>query len=1114
MTGFIQKFAEIAVRYPAHIALCDAEGETTYGALWQRAAAIGTHLMKNDVRPEDVIGLCLEKSADYIAALLGVWYAGAAFAPLPPSLPAARQDYIIRDAGITRFLSADDLASITDAALLSPAPFHSSALAYVMHTSGSTGTPKGVAVEHKGILNVLEQQIAAFGLTAQSRSLFYLSISFDASLSDIGTALLSGAALLIPDENTIRNGAKLVQYLHDHRITHADLPPSLLRAFAPQDLPDSLSTLIIGGEACPPETVRRWAQTRNIINVYGPTEATICTSLCRCDAGTWDTPLLGDALDGVVYKIVDDELLIGGIQLARGYLNLPDLTAQKFITLDGQRFYRSGDRVQQRANGSIAFLGRIDRQFKLRGQLVEPDEIEACLHRHSAVKHAAVLKTSCQTLVAYIVTRKDIDEKDMQNHVAATLPAWMVPARIIPVPEFPKTTTGKTDYAALAAQPLAPQRHHIPPATAAEEKLHRICAHILGHDRFSMTDSFYRAGGDSLGVIRLLLEANREGLYLPPADIAAGKSLQALAAANGTEAMAAEDIKKDVALKDDLIAALHAARSLPLADNNNILLTGATGFLGSRLLVELIATTDAVIYCPVRAAGDLAAYKRIQDTCACYGLNMPPHGNRIRAFAAEITEVQFGLTDDTYQSLAVTIGSVYHCAAVVNMVAGYKSLRTANVAATENVLHFSLTKRRKALHCASTLSVFVGSDQNTGRLTEDDRLQNIKTLYGGYAQTKFAAEWMLLQIPEEILPVSHYRFGLLTGDTQKGIGACRDFLAMFAKGITQIGYIPEEYQDNLRIDITPIDYAATALAHLAQHAPPGIYHIANNDSLSLGRFAQALNRNGACIKPLPTNRFIDFIQNRPLDTAETAAGLSLCRILPPGEYIQKRTMDLFQATDVVFDDRRAKTHLSVAGIACPPVTDALIDLYIRRFLPQTAKPFHVCFFGPESTGKSTLSKKIADNFGAAYVPEFAKEVIAQKNGNITLADMDVIAKGHFRITKNALASGADMVVTDTDTLTTTIWSRWLYQSCPAWIDDLAASEKPDITFLMDIDTPWINDIHRYLPNDRANFLQTCKDILMAQGRDYILLSGTWEEKFDAARRVLACKLQATGKTGT
>src|SRR5690606_12746103 len=147
---------------------------------------------------------------------------------------------------------------------------------------------------------------------------------------------------------------------------------------------------------------------------------------------------------------------------------------------------------------------------------------------------------------------------------------------------------------------------------------------------------------------------------------------------------------------------------------------------------------------------------------------------------------------------------------------------------------------------------------------ETDTLENVTKLYGGYAQTKFAAEWMLLNVPQDTVPISHYRFGLITGDTQSGIGAAQDFLAMFAKGISSIGYIPTEYRDSLRIDITPIDYAAQAMVHLATHAPCGIYHIANADSLSLGFFADQLSAAGFAVKDIPAVRFTALVQNRPL----------------------------------------------------------------------------------------------------------------------------------------------------------------------------------------------------------------------------------------------------------
>lgn len=1118
MTGFIQKFRHIAESYPDHIAIYDVTGQTSYAALWQKSAAIGTQLQQKNIGAEDIVGLCLDKSADYIAALFGVWYAGAAFTPLPLSLPEARREYIIKDAAIRHFLTPQDLQNLPEDHILPPAPFGAERLAYVMHTSGSTGTPKGVAVEQRGILNVLEAQIKAFGITPESRSLFYLSISFDASLSDIGTALLAGACLMIPPEETLKNGAALVDYLHNHNITHADLPPALLRAFTPEDLPASLDTIIIGGEACPPETVRAWAKSRHVINVYGPTETTICTSLCRCDAARWDRPLLGDAFDGVDYSIEDGELLIGGIQLARGYLNLPALNAEKFVTVQGKRFYRSGDRVRVLPDGRIEFLGRIDRQFKLRGQLIEPDEIETCLHNHPAIRHAAVLKTAAQQLVAYIVLQdgQSVDENALKAYIAAHLPAWMTPAKIIAVDALPQTATGKTDYAALAQSGLPDSpRTTAPPETAAEKMLFDICQHILGHDTIDMTQSFYAAGGDSLGVIRLLLEADRAGLYLPPADIADGKSLRALAhAAGGDEAMSADVIKQDVAFDKDWQKLIAAARMRPKnTGSKDILLTGATGFLGSRMLSLLLQNTDAVIHCPVRAENTLEAQRRIQKTFARYGIDMPLDPARVRAFPADLAVAQFDCDADVYQALCLNIDTVYHCAATVNMVAGYAALRGANITATQHILHFALTGCHKTLHYASTLSVFVGSDQNTGRLLETDTLDKVQKLYGGYAQTKFAAEWMLLNVPQDAVPISHYRFGLITGDTHSGIGAAQDFLAMFAEGISRIAYIPSEYRDSLRIDITPIDYAARAMAHLAAHAPCGIYHIANADSLSLGFFADQLSAAGFAIKDIPAARFAALVQNRPLDMTETAASLALCRILPAAEFARKRTMDLFQATDVAFDTQKADAYLKPAGITCPPVTAALLQCYLRRMTPKN-RPVRICFFGPESTGKSTLSAKIAAHFDVPLVAEYAKELIEQKNGDICYDDINTIAKGHIAATQKALRSSPAMIVCDTDALTTTIWSHWLFKDCPKWIEDLAAQEKPDITFLMDIDTPWVADIHRYLPQERESFLAACKTALKKAGRDYILLSGTWQEKFDTAKRTIETHTRLKQKTGT
>jgi len=1118
MTTFIHTFDKIAGKYADNIAVDDRGQCVTYRDLQAKAKAVAQYLKSQQLGPEDVVGLAFEKSADYITALLGVWYAGASFAPLPPSLPAARRDFILQDAQVKKILSAPDLTLLPAAANFVLPATTAQNLAYIMHTSGSTGTPKGVAVEHAGILNVLQAQIKAFGMKATSRSLFYLSISFDASLSDMGTALLAGAALVIADDTTLRDGAALTRLLHDKQITHADIPPSLLRILKPADMPKSLGTIIIGGEACPPDTVRNWAKTRRIINVYGPTEATICTSLCECHPEHWQAPLLGTPFDGVEYKIIDEELLIGGLQLARGYLNLSALNAQKFVHLQGKRFYRTGDRVRLLPTGDIEFLGRLDRQFKLRGQLVEPDEIEACLHKHPGIRQAAVVKSEGNaTLVAYVIAKTAINTADICAHIRQTLPIWMVPAHIIPLESFPQTPTGKTDYAALAQRSLPRENTHNKPESAAEKKLWALWQQVLGHKNFGVTESFYAAGGDSLGVIRLLLEADRASIGLSPADLAAGKTIRTICASNQDHntAMPAAMLKNDVAFDAQWQHLIQQAAARPACARQDILLTGATGFLGSRVLSELLTHTNADIYCLVRASSAVEGLRRIQQSFAGFGMPAPVQTERLHIVPADLALPSFGIAAETYTQLCNNIGHIYHCAAGVNMVADYQTLYPANVDATKNILRFALTGTRKNLHHASTLSVFVSTDQNTGTAREADRLESIKTVYGGYAQTKFAAEYMLLQVPSDALSIHHYRFGLLTGDTTTGLACKRDFLAMFASGIQRLGYLPEGVEQKIHVDITPIDYAARAMTHLAKIAPAGVYHIANPKPASLGDLKSAMQRAGHDIKTLAQTRWQALIQNRPLDMIETAAVMALCRSQTPDAYQRNRTMDLFQATDIAFDATQADAYLHMAGITCPPVTAALLDLYLANITAPVPLQ-HICLFGPESTGKSTLSEKLAAHFKVPLVPEYAKELIEQQNGEILAEDIPRIAIGQHLASRRAQATAKNMVVHDTDTLTTTIWSRWLYQDCPTWIEDLAASESPSLTFLMDVDTPWVDDIHRYLPDDRQNFLQACKDALDKAGRPYILLSGTWQQKFETACRAIEALKQTKklARTGT
>lgn len=1099
MTTFWNAFGEIAARYPDQPAIVDRGRTVCYRELCARAAGVGERLKAQGAGPETPVGLRMEKSAEYIIGLLGCWHAGAAFVPLPPSLPQERQDYIISEAEIRHFLAAEDIRNTSEAAV-APAAVKSDTLAYIIYTSGSTGKPKGVMVEHRGIVNLCTAQRAAFGMKAGSRSLFYLSINFDASVSDIGVALLSGAALVIRTPEELRDGAALKRVLREETITHMDVPPSLLKILSPDEMPPSLETIIIGGEAAAAETVRQWAARFRVVNVYGPTEATVCTSLNICGTD-WDRPLLGQPLPEVDYLVLDGELHIGGNMLARGYLKQPELTAQKFIVRDGQRLYRTGDRVAAHADHSLEFLGRIDRQFKLRGQLVEPDEIEARLRAHPKVMKAAVLKRE-ERLVAFVALSEASAVLELPAWVAKALPGWMIPQRFETVARLPLTASGKTDYAALARMPLQGETaERQPPRNPAEEKLWNIWHAVLKHGDFGVADAFYASGGDSLGIIRLTLEAERQGLIVSPGLFTAHPTIeeQAKYIAAATSSVAADWLREDVAFDAEMRSLFAAARERGAAPPaGNILLTGATGFLGSRVLCELLNRTDATIYCIIRAGDAKAAEERIRETVGKYNVPLSSSAwSRVVALPGDLSRPQGDLDDGIWNFLSHNIDAIYHCAACVNMVLSYADMRAMNVGAARELLKLACNGRRKTFHNASTLSVFVATDQNKGTLLESDRLENVKNVFGGYAQTKFAAEHMLAQVPSEVCPVYQYRFGLLTGAVDSGASSATDFLAMFARGITRLGAVPAGFADRLKVDITPICHAARAMVVLSQKAPAATYHIANGDALSLGRFCDALSRRGYAMREIGSAAWRELVRRKPLTPEETAAVLSLCRVAPE-EFDKHRTMDLFQATDVSFDMRAAEAVLQPAGIECPPVTDGLIRTYLDWFFRNDKRPLKICLFGPESTGKSTLAKNLAASFGTAFAAEYAHEHISARDGEIALADISQIAAGQVQAERRAEAEARNVLFCDTDLLTTTIWSDRLFGECPGWIRTAAELQHYDLYLLMDVDAPWVDDIHRYLPEERQSFLDSCRNALESRGRPYIMLSGSWDGKFSAA----------------
>lgn len=363
----------------------------------------------------------------------------------------------------------------------------------------------------------------------------------------------------------------------------------------------------------------------------------------------------------------------------------------------------------------------------------------------------------------------------------------------------------------------------------------------------------------------------------------------------------------------------------------SILLTGATGFLGSRLLGELFDRTDARIECLVR--GDAGG---VRAALAAHGRTRVPAG-RIEIVRGDLEEARFGLARGEWESLAGRVDAVYHAAAHVNVVLPYRSLRAANVGGPREVLRLLAEGRRKVLHHVSTLSVFVSTDREGGAMSESDALAHTRSVYGGYAQSKWAAE-SLLRAPHGAGPVVFHRLGLVTGDSRTGQASRNDMLSLFYRGLASLGRMPASAAAaDLRVDVTPVDYAAAAIAHLSLASVPEdgrTFHIANPRSAPFPALVDALRAEGVRIVPEPDAA---WRSRRVEGLAESSAWLALCRCLSRRAFERHRAIDLFQATGADFRMDNTLAGLAGTGLVCPAPSPALLRLYARAAL-WTAVP--------------------------------------------------------------------------------------------------------------------------------------------------------------------------------
>lgn len=577
-------FEEQVKRTPDNIAVVFQNQRLTYNELNTRTNQLAHHLQQLGVKPEVPVGICVERSLEMLIGLLGILKAGGAYVPIDPTYPLERQAFILKDTQTPVLLTQQHLAASlptqkiqvicldSDWQFIAQQPINNPIsnitvlnLAYIIYTSGSTGKPKGTLIHHQGLVNYLSWCTQAYIVNQGTGTIVHSPLGFDLTITSLFPPLLVGnrVAILAEDEgieslsNALRNHSNFSLV----KITPAHLK-LLSQMLSPQEVADKTKAFIIGGENLLVQDIAFWrefAPETILINEYGPTETVVGCCIYQVPIGenlSTSVPIGNPIANTQLYVLdqhcqpvpigVAGELHIAGLGLARGYLNQPELTAQKFIPnpfsqKPGERLYKTGDLVRYRPDGVLEFLGRIDDQVKIRGFRIELAEIQSVILEHSGVKEAVVIAREDvpgnKRLAAYIVWNPESPSSIsvLQSFLQEKLPDYMVPSVCVPLKALPLTVNGKVDTKALPApEQVRTLETFVAPSTPTEKLLADIWTQVLRVERIGIHDNFFELGGDSILSIQIIAKANQAGLQLIPKHMFDNQTIAKLAAVAGT----------------------------------------------------------------------------------------------------------------------------------------------------------------------------------------------------------------------------------------------------------------------------------------------------------------------------------------------------------------------------------------------------------------------------------------------------------------------------------------------------------------------------------------------------------------------------------------------------
>ena len=905
----VSLFRAQAHKTPSAPAVRFQDKALTYKQLDDVTDRLAAHIASLGLGREDVVSVLIGRSERMAVASLGVLKAGCAYQPLDPSYPQERLNFMVGDASAKlliadaeyRPLITEYKGPVLDTADIDKLPKGKTPegplpenLFILLYTSGSTGVPKGCMLEHRNLVNFCAWYRNYYDLKPESCVAAYASYGFDACMMDMYPALTTGACVCIIPENTRHDMSDLDRFITENQVTHSFMTTQVAVMFA-KNYPDnpSLKHLSAGGE----KLVSIDPPSYTFYNGYGPTECTIFSTIFEVREKENNIPI-GHPLDNVRLYVVDPatgrrlpagavgELWISGPQVSRGYLNRPEKTAETFIAnpfsqeYPYDRVYRTGDIVRYRMDGNIEFVGRNDGQVKIRGFRVETKEVEAVIREFPGVKDVTVQPfdnpSGGKFIAAYVVCEGDLDTKALFAFILERKPPYMVPAAFTKLDQIPLNVNQKVDRKALPAPVMTSGGDYVQPEGPTETALCEIFADILGLERVGATDSFFDLGGSSLMVTSVLVSAEKRGLKFSYGDVFNNPTARALAAFLIGSAQAPAADKDDVSSYDySAIDSLLAGNTLDAflggkrrKLGKNILLTGATGFLGIHVLRELIEQTgkDTVIWCLLRGKGSITAERRLTEMLVYYFEKnyRPLMGRRIRMIEGDITGADIF---DALLASGTPFDLVVNCAANVKHFSRGDDILKVNYVGVQNLVGFCMAAKARLVQ-VSTISVGGMTEGSVPVVMDEQMLFFGQNTDNQYVVSKFLAERCIMEkVAEGRLDAKIIRVGNLSPRAEDG-----EFQINFnsnasmgrLKAYRMLGGCPYPLLEE-RMEFSPIDEVARAVVILAgTPAANVVFHVQNDHLLPMDDILSRLRKDDG--SPLDYLEEDDFV--RRMDEAK------------------------------------------------------------------------------------------------------------------------------------------------------------------------------------------------------------------------------------------------------